>query len=138
MSAVIKYADMMKVSEEEAFMLTGEPKLENAAKKLLEAGPAVVAVTLGSSGVLAVSENGMQEIPAFKVKAVDTTGAGDSFWGGFLSAFLELGKKPEELTAEDVKQCAVTGNAAAALCVTKRGGIPAVPTKEDIIDFMKK
>lgn len=138
MSSVVKYADMMKVSDEEASMLTGEAKLESAAEKLLEAGPAVVAITLGSSGVLAASKNGIQKIPAFKVEAVDTTGAGDSFWGGFLSAFLEFGKSPEELTAKDIERCAVTGNAAAALCVMKRGGIPAVPAKEEVIDFMKK
>lgn len=138
MGSVIKYADMMKVSDEEAVMLTGEVKLESVAKKLLEAGPAVVAVTLGSSGVLAVSKNGMQEIPAFKAEVVDTTGAGDSFWGGFLSAFLEIGKNPKKLTAEDIERCAVTGNAAAALCVTRRGGIPAVPGKEEVIDFIKK
>ena len=136
MNAVIKYADIMKVSDEEAVMLTGEAELESAAEKLSEAGPAVVAVTLGSSGVLTVSKNGIQKIPAFKVEAVDTTGAGDSFWGGFLSAFLELGKRPEELTDKDIEHCAVTGNAAAALCVTKRGGIPSVPQKQETEEYI--
>ena len=69
---------------------------------------------------------------AFQVESVDTTGAGDSFWGGFISRWLSYGADIEEMNWEDLKRCARTGNAVAALCVQKRGGIPSVPSREEV------
>ena len=74
----------------------------------------------------------------FKVPVVDTTGAGDSFWGGFLSGFLALHKKVEDLTQEEIARCAIQGNATAGLCVQKRGGIPAIPTREEVEKQLNK
>ena len=54
-----------------------------AVKILLDIGPKLVAVTLGSEGVLLATKQRQEKLPGFKVKAIDTTGAGDSFWGGF-------------------------------------------------------
>lgn len=70
------------------------------------------------------------------VEAVDTTGAGDSFWGGLLSCFLSYEKPLEELTWEQMKSCVRMGNAVAGLCVQKRGGIPAIPTKEEVMAIL--
>ena len=66
------------------------------------------------------------------------TGAGDSFWGGFLSCYLGLEKEITELTGEEMCRCAITGNAVAGLCVQKRGGIPAIPTQEAIEEFIRE
>ena len=57
----------------------------------------------------------------------DTNGAGDSFWGAFLCRISESGKKPDELTGEELAEYARFGNAAASLCVEKKGAIPAMP-----------
>ena len=65
-------------------------------------------------------------------KRVDTTGAGDSFWGGFLHKLLESNKTVEEITLEEAAEFARFGNAVASLCVEKRGAIPAMPTLEDV------
>ena len=98
-----------------------------------EAGaPKLIAVTLGSEGVLMATKEKKERIKGFSVQSVDTTGAGDSFWGGTLSAYLSLEKPIESLTWEEIHHCAVCGNATAALCVQKRGGIPAIPTKEEV------
>ena len=67
----------------------------------------------------------------FPADAVDATGAGDSFWGGFLAAFCESGKAPAEVTLADAVSFARLGNAVASLCVRKRGAIPAMPTREE-------
>ena len=63
---------------------------------------------------------------------MDTTGAGDSFWGGFLSAFLESNLEPAKVTLADAKMMVRVGNAVASLCVRKRGGIPAMPTRPEV------
>lgn len=136
--SVIKYADMMKVSDEEAVLITDVYNYEQAAECLLQMGPKLVAVTLGKEGVLIATRERKEIIPGFKVQAIDTTGAGDSFWGGFLSAYLQKKKEIDELEWEEIKQLAVYGNATAALCVQKRGGIPSIPEKDEIMDFLKQ
>mgnify|MGYP002237501122 FL=1 len=60
------------------------------------------------------------------------------FWGGFLSAYLEFRKPVEELSWKEIKYCAEYGNATAALCVQKRGGIPAIPKKEEVSRMIRR
>ena len=99
-------------------------------------GPELIAITLGSDGVLIATENGKEQIGGFATEAVDTTGAGDSFWGGFLSQFLSPHKAIDEMDWNDLRACARQGNAVACLCVQKRGGIPAIPDKKTVINFL--
>ena len=101
-------------------------------------GPKLVAVTLGEQGVLMAAKNRKEIIKAFQTNAVDTTGAGDSFWGGVLCSILSINKPVEKMEWEEIRKCAVLGNAVAGLCVQKRGGIPAIPTKEAVLEFMHK
>lgn len=136
MKAMISYADVMKISDEEFALLTGSEDYCKASARLLELGPKLLAVTLGSEGVLIVTAQKQEKVAGFRVQAVDTTGAGDSFWGGFLSRYLKYKKNFQDLTWEEIKKCALYGNATAALCVQKRGGIPAIPKKEEIEKFV--
>ena len=132
MRSVVSHVDVMKISDEETALLTDIVEPEGAAKKLVEQGVPVVAVTLGSKGALVCTKEGSVIVPGFKANMVDTTGAGDSFWGGFLKCLLESGKRPDELTLDEVATFAKYGNAVASLCVEKRGAIPAMPTVEEI------
>ena len=136
MREIIPFADLMKVSEEECLLLTEEKDCRKGAERLLEAGPGIVAVTLGGKGVLLAQKEKCERIPGFETFAVDTTGAGDTFWGGFLSRFVDYGKEMECMQWQDWKECAVTGNAMAALCIQKRGGIPSIPDKETVQKFI--
>ena len=110
----------------------------SCSRSILQMGPKLVAVTLGSEGVLIAFGERKERIAGFQVKSVDTTGAGDSFWGGFLSAYLEFRKPVEELSWKEIKYCAEYGNATAALCVQKRGGIPAIPKKEEVSRMIRR
>ncbi len=132
----LPYADLLKVSDEESALITGEADPEKALLCLLKAGPAIVSVTLGKDGVLAGTKAFNVPVPAFPADAVDTTGAGDSFWGGFVSRFLRLHRAPSEISREDLESCCRTGNAAASLCVRKRGGIPAMPSEREIEELL--
>jgi len=133
MRSVVPYVDVMKISDEETELLTDVVEPEGAAKKLLEQGVAVVAVTLGDKGALVCTKEGTKHVPGYKAQMVDTTGAGDSFWGGFLHSLIESGKKPQELSLEEVASFARFGNGVASLCVEKRGAIPAMPTLEEVM-----
>ena len=136
MQSVIPVVDVMKVSEEELLLLTEEPDYEKAALKILKQGPRIVAVTLGEKGAMIATQQHCETVKATPVeKIIDTTGAGDCFWGGFLSIYLKYGKGIEVLSWEEIMQCAVMGNSVAGLCVQKRGGIPSVPNKEELSDI---
>ena len=132
MRSVIPFVDVMKISDEETELLTDCVEPEEAAGKLIEQGVSIVAVTLGSKGALICTKEGNVLVPGYKANLVDSTGAGDSFWGGFLNKLLDSEKKPCELTLDELEQFAKFGNAVASLCVEKRGAIPAMPTLEEI------
>ena len=133
MRLVLPFVDVMKLSDEETELLTGVAEPEAAAKKLMEQGVKIVAVTLGEEGTLIATKEGSFHVSAYKVKVVDTTGAGDSFWGGFLHKLLEAEKSLDEISLEEATEFARFGNAVASLCVEKRGAIPAMPTLEEVL-----
>lgn len=132
MRSVVSYVDVMKISDEETLLLTDIAEPEAAAKKLVDMGVSVVAVTLGADGALVCTKEGSIIVPGFKADMVDTTGAGDSFWGGFLKCLLESGKRSENVGLQEAAEFAKYGNAVASLCVEKRGAIPAMPSVEEI------
>lgn len=133
MRSVLDYVDVMKLSDEETFLLTDVEEPQAAAKVLLDRGMSIVAVTLGADGAYICTKEGGVFVPGFASTVVDTTGAGDSFWGGFLYQLSKSGKRPEEISIEEAKAFARFGNAVASLCVEKRGGIPAIPTMEQVV-----
>ncbi len=132
MRVVLPYVNVMKLSDEETGLLTDHDAPEEAAKVLFEGGISLVAVTLGKDGAYVYTREGGARVPGFLSQVVDTTGAGDSFWGGFLYQLVKSQKDPAEITLEEAKSFARFGNAVASLCVEKRGGIPAMPTMEQV------
>ena len=137
MRSLVPYVDIMKISDEETELLTGKDSPQEAAKLLYESGVKIAAVTLGSEGVYFYCKEGGAQIPGFVSNAVDTNGAGDSFWGGFLYCISRTGKKPEEFTIEELKKYMRFGNAVASLCVEKKGAIPAMPTLAEVEERME-
>lgn len=132
---ILDYVDFLKISEEELYFVGGE---ENIPVFMKEHGISVVIETLGADGARYFYDGKSGMIPGHKVKAVDATGAGDAFWGGFLSKILLSGvEKKEELTEEIVREALRYGNASGGLCVQKMGGIPALPTREEIEAFLE-
>ena len=101
MRSVIELVDVMKVSDEESTLLTEAKSYEQAADQLLAMGPKLVAITLGEQGVLMATKSRKEIIKAFQTNAVDTTGAGDSFWGGVLCSILSINKNVEKMEWEE-------------------------------------
>lgn len=132
MKSVLSYIDVMKMSDEETLLLTGEANPQKAAAMLVAAGIPLVAVTLGSQGAYVCTKEGGVIVPGFSASVVDTTGAGDSFWGGFLYQLAKSGKRPAEITLSQAEDFARFANAVASLCVEKRGGIPAMPALDEV------
>ena len=133
MLKVIPLADLVKVSEDEAEMITGYKDPRMAAETLLKEGPYCIAITMGANGAMLVTKAGIEQIPAVPTIPVDTTGAGDAFWGGFLLCIAQRKQVLTELTLEDMSLFARFGNSVASACVSRRGGIPALPTRNEIL-----
>ena len=136
MRSLLGYAQLVKISDEEAELLTGFAEPEKAAGAILEQGVSLAAVTLGAGGAYIALRGGRCRVAGYKVAAVDPTGAGDAFWGACIFALLRSGRALHELTADDAVRFAKVANAAAALCVTKRGAIPAMPALADVDKFL--
>ncbi|ATF94922.1 Ribokinase [Cedecea neteri] len=126
--------DMITPNETEAEKLTGvrvesDEDAAKAAEVLHGKGINTVIITLGSRGVW-LSENGSgKRVPGFKVKAVDTIAAGDTFNGALVTALLE--DKP----MQDAVRFA---HAAAAIAVTRKGAQPSVPWRQEIDEFLQQ
>lgn len=138
MRALLHYVDAIKLSDEETELLTGICEPEKAALALNEQGIPLVAVTLGKAGALVCAGGQCQVVPGYDIPAADTTGAGDAFWGGFLYRLLKSQKKPVDVTLEEAAAFAAFANATATICVTRRGGIPAMPTLPEVERLMKR
>ena len=136
MRSLISYVDIMKISDEETKLLTDKESPEEAAVTLFRMGVKIVVVTLGSNGAYLYCKEGGVYIPGFVSKAVDTNGAGDSFWGGFLYCISKDGTRPEIITMNELKEYVRFGNAVASLCVEKKGAIPAMPTLAQVEERM--
>lgn len=121
--ALVESVDVLVVNEHEAREVAGTPDLDGAVDALLTRVPAVI-VTLGAAGARVAERAGSHRLlPAPAVRAVDTTGAGDTFSGVF-AAGLAGG---ESMTA-----AAKRAIAAASLSVQRLGAIPSIPDAEEI------
>lgn len=123
----IKYADIMKVSREEAAMLSGTDNMEKAAEKLTAMGIKILLITDGASGVTYRYGNDIGFVPAISVKAIDTTGAGDIFFGTFLYELIRSGKKMEGVTKIDIENFIGHATITSGMSTLKSGAIPSIP-----------
>lgn len=133
MRSVIKYVDIMKISDEETELLTGIKDPSKAGEFLLNQGVSCVFITLGAEGALMKTKDFEIQLKGKERKVIDTTGAGDSFWGAILYKILKSNKKISEFTKEDGVEFLTFANIVAGLCVEKRGAIPAMPKLEEVL-----
>lgn len=127
MRAGVAYADILKLSEEELPLLTGETDLTRGLSALHAMGPAVIALTRGAQGCLISCREGTAACPTYDTPVIDTTGCGDSFFGAFLSQILLSGREISSLTLKDLTAFADYANASGSVCGTAKGAIPALP-----------
>ena len=108
---VFPYVDLLKISEEE--------------------------LTLGGDGAVIFYAGEEITIPAMKAKCIDTTGAGDAYWGGFLSSLIKQGVRTvTDLDKDKLTAAGKYGAISGGLCIQKPGGIPALPTASEIETYL--
>ena len=142
MKGMMPLANMVKLSEEELALLYGAgTSYSDGAAQIMRDGASLVLVTLGSKGVYYAARSEGRSfcgtLPVPEVKVLDTTGAGDSFTGGLLYRITRR-ERPFSFTQAEIERDIAFANAVASLCVTRRGAIPALPTREEAEAFMRE
>ncbi|MDB5055425.1 MAG: fructokinase2-like [Bacilli bacterium] len=141
---VLSFVDIIKLNEEEIEFFTGTTKPQEAAERLHIKGISLVTITLGEKGCYySYAKEDFKTTgfcPGFSVIPLDTTGAGDSFIGGLLTRLLEtsvihaaeISLGSFNWSVDDFKEAVRFAVVTSALTVTKKGGIPALPHREEV------
>ena len=125
-------ADIMKLSLEELQWLFPTRSPLNALSELHRLGPTIIFLTFGSDGSLVSTKDILLYRPTYDTPVLDTTGAGDAFFGCAISCFLKDEAHWKMPTAEFLIDVLDSANAAGALCCSRFGAMPAMPNAEEI------
>lgn len=130
---LLKLTDIIIPNETEAFELTNtkvddEESIKEAASKFMEKGVKFVIITLGERGAALVSKDKLNIIPAYKVKAIDTTAAGDSFIGALASKL----QNEENIDFEQIEKAIKFANKVSSIVVQRQGAQPSLPYLEEV------
>lgn len=130
LASSLPYVDYFLPSYEEAVELSGKIELDEIADVFLKMGPKVVVIKLGKDGCFIKTKDGERYlIPTYnKIKPVDTTGAGDAFCAGFLTALLK---------GRSLYECGKFGNAVGTHCVMAKGASTGMKSEAEILKFMR-
>jgi sugar/nucleoside kinase (ribokinase family) len=130
---VLPATDVFHCNADEALALSGERDPARAAAAIRGLGAGNVLVTLGGKGTVAAVAGSVQRLPAFKVRVVDPTGAGDAFSAGVILktyALLSRGRRPDELTGAEWTEILLYASACGAVCTTGVGTTTAVRSRD--------
>lgn len=124
---------IVKLSDDELSPLLGVESSEEAARMLLDRGVELVFVSLGPDGAFYATPDFSGSVPVFEVDVVDATGAGDAFLAATLSHLSEK----DSFDEETIREASLRGTAAGALACTDYGAMSALPTKEELEQFIE-
>ena len=132
---MLKYTDIIAPNETESAILTGiklngEDSMLKTAEYFADKGVDNLLITLGSRGVFYSTPNGHGLVPAFKVKAVDTTAAGDTFVGAMTSQL--------HTNLDNIEEALVYGQRASSLTVQKMGAMPSIPFGDQVEEALNE
>ena len=129
------HCDILKISDNEIQWLSGKEDYDEGIAWLRERYDIpLIFLTLGKDGSRAYCGNVRAEQPGFKMNTIETTGAGDTFFGSVLHHILVKGFRP--YTKEELDEMLRFANAAAALVTTRRGALRVMPSAEEIAEVL--
>jgi ribokinase len=129
---LLKKIEILVVNETEIEKVSGKSIAdlgeEAVMNHLLSMGIRTVILTLGKKGCIVKTYAVTEHIPSFEVNAVDTTAAGDTFCGALVASLSK---------GNDLIKAAKFATAASAICVTRMGAQPSIPTETEVLNFLK-
>ncbi len=134
----LSMCDILKVSDDELELISGTGEIELGLKYLTENYPSIklIFVTLGKNGCCYQFGETIDKATGIENSTtIDTTGAGDTFFGACLYHIAKIGI--ENINHDNLKEIVNFANAAASIITTRRGALKAMPSKDEIINHMK-
>lgn len=129
----MRHADILKISEEELYFITGSSDVEKGSLELQQQYDiALIVVTLAEKGCYYRLAGQDGYVRGFRVKPIDTTGAGDAFLGCLLYKILETGRSLDDLTDQQIIGMLTFANAGGAIVTTRKGALGSMPTIHEI------
>ncbi len=133
---LLKITDIIAPNESEAFEITGiqvkdEKSIREVSEKFLEKGVQFVIITLGEKGAALVDQHKLSIIPAHRVKAIDTTAAGDSFIGALTSKLLNN----SALDFDGIEEAIKFANKVSSIVVQRPGAQPSLPYLQEVTEI---
>ena len=137
--SVLDTVDILKISDEELTLLTGTDDAEKGTYQIFETYHIpLILLTLGPDGAFWRRGEETGSAGGFSVRVADTNGAGDTFFGAFLSRMILSGcKSPLELSTEQLRDCVRAANLAASITTSRHGAIPAMPDMAELEEKLK-
>ncbi len=132
----LSQADVVKISDEECSFLFGVSGAEAAEIIIRQYGADLVFVTCGANGCYYRNHQAAGFVDSLKgIRVVDTTGAGDIFFGAAIYKLLEMNKQPDQLDVDDLKEMTWFASRAAGISTTRPGGITSIPDLAEIANY---
>ncbi len=128
----LEYSNFVKMSEEELALLTKEKDIEKASLVLMKDQMQLLCITLGEKGVFYRTQRTCGYVDGYKSDVVDTTGAGDSFFGALMGKIIRSDKSIQRMDEKKLIDYLKVANCAASLCVEQYGGMKSLPDIQKI------
>jgi fructokinase len=132
------YADIIKISDNELEFITGTADVKAAANMMFKKGIKVFLYTMGKDGARVITKDVDVTCDGFEIKAVDATGAGDAFIGGFISCIISGAIDYANMDSDICEKLLTFANACGAIVATKHGAIMSMPTTKEVLAFIEK
>jgi fructokinase len=134
----MQYCDVLKISDNEIQWFTGKEDYEEGVKTLQDTYHIpLIFLSLGKDGSRAYYKDMKVEVPAFiQENTIETTGAGDTFFGSALHFVLEKGL--ENLSEDDLTELLTFANAAASIITTRKGALKVMPSRAEVETLINK
>ncbi len=135
----MELCDILKISDEElAFLAPGYHEEEGVRMLQKRYHLSLVMLTKGAKGCAALAKDEWIEASGMKAECVDTTGAGDAFFGGFLAEFVRRDKPLADLNKEELLAMMRFANACGAIAVRSKGAIPSLARRKEVEAFLNQ
>ncbi|WP_078378809.1 aminoimidazole riboside kinase [Sutcliffiella halmapala] len=136
--SMLPKVDVLKVSEEELEFLTGERDMATGISNLKSFNIPLVIVTLGENGSILAFGNETITVPAMKVQAVDTTGAGDAYVSGILYCLNDFTEDISKLSMEQIQYMAKFASIAGGLAASTKGAMSGLPDLKIVTEYLSR
>lgn len=131
-------ADVLKISEEELQFLTGKNSIEEGVRALKSYQIPLIFVTRGAAGSIGFGPQGSVQVPALKVEAVDTTGAGDAYVSGILYCLNRYEGELAEVTQDHLQDWVRFASVSGGLAASTKGAMTSLPTIETVQNVLNE